>query len=62
MAPVTETVKLNVTELSISGSTRKLYCDTATVKAKPFVTKSFRKQVFHSLHDLSHPELRRLSG
>jgi len=52
---------LNVTKLSIPGSTKKLYCDTATATARPFVTKSFRKQVFHSLHDLSHLELRQPS-
>jgi len=46
---------LKITKLPIPGSTRKLFCDTATAIARPFVTKSFRKQVFQSLHDLSHP-------
>lgn len=37
------------------GSSNSLYCDTSTPTVRPFVTKEFRKQVFLSLHSLSHP-------
>lgn len=34
---------------------RPLYCDVSTSSPRPFVTTSFRRQVFDSLHQLSHP-------
>lgn len=54
-------------ELLKTGSTLKLervrvdeqnlqvYCDTSTHSPRPFITTSFRRQVFDSLHNLSHP-------
>ncbi|VDL63934.1 unnamed protein product [Hymenolepis diminuta] len=30
-------------------------CDVSTGIPRPFVTKAFRRQVFESLHNLSHP-------
>jgi len=32
-----------------------LYCDTSTPQPRPFVTEPFRRQVFDTLHGLSHP-------
>ena len=37
------------------GSDIKLYCDVATQPPRPYVTPELRKQVFDSLHCLSHP-------
>ncbi|XP_022816846.1 uncharacterized protein LOC111349827 [Spodoptera litura] len=53
-------------ELLTSGSTLKLvkmrtpdsdlhvYCDVSTSSPRPYITPAFRKQVFDSLHNLSH--------
>lgn len=35
-----------------------LYCDVSTDTARTFVTKPFRRQVFQSLHGLSHPGMK----
>ena len=32
-----------------------LYCDTSTGKPRPYLTKSYRRQVFETLHNMSHP-------
>jgi cleavage and polyadenylation specificity factor subunit 1 len=39
----------------ISGSTVELYCDTSAGKPRPYVPAPLRRQVFQSLHNLSHP-------
>jgi len=31
------------------------YCDTSTPQTRPFITTPFRRQVFDTLHGLSHP-------
>lgn len=46
---------LRLEKISLPGSSEKLYCDLSTNKPRPFVTHEFRKQVFESLHSLSHP-------
>lgn len=35
-----------------------IYCDISTDRIRPYVTTPFRRQVFRSLHDLSHPGIR----
>ena len=32
-----------------------LYCDTFTQQQRPFITTPFRRQIFDTLHGLSHP-------
>lgn len=45
---------LKLKKIQIPGTMATLFCDTSTQVARPFVTKQFRKQVFQSLHSLSH--------
>lgn len=40
---------------SLPSTDRRLYCDVNTNIARPYVTSEFRRQVFSSLHSLSHP-------
>lgn len=42
----------------IPGSLDTLYCDLSTGKPRPFVTAPFRRDIFDSLHNLSHPGAR----
>ncbi|XP_039309657.1 uncharacterized protein LOC120358687 [Solenopsis invicta] len=49
---------LKLTKIPIPGTEIKLYCDTSTQTARPYVTEPFRKQVFQALHGLSHPGIR----
>lgn len=46
---------LRLKKMNYPGSRTPLYCDISTSAPRPFVTKCFRKQVFQSLHSLSHP-------
>lgn len=43
---------LSLKMVKIPGTQTELYCDE---RNRPFVTKQFRRQVFESLHSLSHP-------
>lgn len=46
---------LKLQKLCTPGSQVPLYCDVSTSISRPFVPKFLRKQVFDSLHSLSHP-------
>lgn len=46
---------LQLQKMHIPGHQVPLYCDISTSVSRPFVTKNFRRQVFDSLHSLSHP-------
>lgn len=46
---------LHLQRIPYPGSQETLYCDVSTLTPRPFVPKSLRKQVFESLHSLSHP-------
>lgn len=46
---------LRLEKLFVSGSRVPLYCDVSTPATRPFVPNFFRKQVFNTLHSLSHP-------
>lgn len=46
---------LHLRKLKLPHSSFDLYCDVSTGKPRPFVTKDFRKPLFDSLHNLSHP-------
>ncbi|KAG6458433.1 hypothetical protein O3G_MSEX010849 [Manduca sexta] len=46
---------LRLKRLSIPNSRLELYCDVSTPTPRPFITKPLRKQLFDSLHSLSHP-------
>lgn len=38
-----------------------IYCDTTTTTLRPFVTPHFRRSVFDTIHNLSHPGIRATS-
>ena len=49
---------LRLKKLKIPNSSIEIYCDVSMPTPRPFVTKSFRKQIFDSLHSLSHPGIK----
>lgn len=46
---------LKLTKMTIPGTLTSLYCDHSTQTTRPYVAAELRKQVFNSLHSLSHP-------
>lgn len=46
---------LRLQKVPIPGTTTELFCDTSSDRPRPFITSPFRRQVFMSLHNLSHP-------
>ena len=44
-----------LTKLTITGISVKMYSVTSTGKPRPYVPSSLRRQIFDSLHSLSHP-------
>lgn len=49
---------LQLSALPFAGSSTDVICDSSTGAPRPVVPATFRKAVFHSLHDLSHPGTR----
>lgn len=39
----------------VSTSDATLYCDVSTPYPRPYITPAFRRQIYESLHNLSHP-------
>ena len=54
--PADTSIKLQT--LSLPDSTVPLICDISTGRVRPFVPSAFQKQVFRTLHSLSHPGIR----
>lgn len=46
---------LRLVKMNLPGSRTELYCDVSTTIPRPFVPTNLRRQVFDSLHSLSHP-------
>jgi len=46
---------LRLERVHIPGTDVSLYCGTSTSQPRPFITTPFRRQVFDTLHGLSHP-------
>lgn len=46
---------LTLRKATIPGTQIQLYCDDSNQVIRPFVTAPFRRQVFESIHSLSHP-------
>lgn len=46
---------LKIERVSIPGISLAVYCDVSTGKPRPFITYQYRRAVFESLHNLSHP-------
>ena len=49
---------LVVEAIPLANSPHPLYCDTSTGTQRPIVPQSWRRIIFKSLHDLSHPGIR----
>ncbi|GBO01107.1 Transposon Ty3-G Gag-Pol polyprotein [Araneus ventricosus] len=41
--------------LKVPGMDTELFCDISTGRCRPFVPKEFRRRIFETLHNLSHP-------
>ncbi|GBM05536.1 hypothetical protein AVEN_94810-1 [Araneus ventricosus] len=48
-------VGLELRPVHFASSEKSLYCDVSTGTVCPYVTKSFRRQIFKQIHNLSHP-------
>ncbi|GBO38074.1 hypothetical protein AVEN_219026-1 [Araneus ventricosus] len=46
---------LELRPIYFASSEKPLYCDVSTGTVCPYVTKSFRRQIFNQIHKLSHP-------
>lgn len=46
---------LKLEQVPIPGTNITLHCDVSLSRPRPFVTKKLRRQIFNSLHSLSHP-------
>ena len=49
---------LQLSAVPLPGTTTTLICDISTGTSRPFIPASFRRQVYNSLHSLSHPGIR----
>lgn len=50
--------KFALENMSIPGSTSKIWCETSTKKIRPYIPTSLRQQIFYSLHNVAHPGIR----
>jgi hypothetical protein len=46
---------IRLERVPIAGTGVTIYCDTSTPQQRPFMTTHFSRQVFDTLHGLSHP-------
>lgn len=46
---------LRLEKVNIPGSLSQLYCDVSSSTRRPYIPRELRRQVFESLHCLSHP-------
>lgn len=49
---------LTLSKMQWPNSNVQLYCDTSTRRIRPYVPSKFRRSVFNSVHNLSHPGTR----
>ena len=49
---------LSFAKVSLPMYSDQLLCDTSTSTPRPFVPETFRRTVFNSLHNISHPGIR----
>ncbi|GBL88924.1 hypothetical protein AVEN_159015-1 [Araneus ventricosus] len=50
---------LTLQKLQVPNTDVMLYCDISTKVIRPYIPKTHRYQVFHNLHDLAHPGVRK---
>jgi transposase InsO family protein len=53
-----ESSSLQFEEVPIPTSHNTIICDTSTGHPRPYVTPEFRRNIFDSIHNLSHPGIR----
>jgi cleavage and polyadenylation specificity factor subunit 1 len=49
---------LQLEKILVPGTSVKLYCDTSSGKPHPYIPSPLRRQIFDSLHSLSHPGIK----
>ena len=49
---------MQLDKILVPGTSVEMYCDTARNRPRPFVPSTLRRQVFDSLHSLSHPGIK----
>jgi hypothetical protein len=49
---------LHFKKISIPDSNKQMYCDVSTGVIRPYIPPQFRRQVFESIHNLSHSGIR----
>lgn len=49
---------LKLTKVPIPGTTIFIFCDTSTSRPRPFIPEDLRRQIFNSIHSMSHPGVR----
>ena len=54
--PLSSTVKLE--HVNVPGTTMHVWCETSTGCNRPYIPACLRKQIFHNVHDISHPGIR----
>ncbi|KAL7292017.1 hypothetical protein TKK_0014301 [Trichogramma kaykai] len=52
---------LDLRDVTLPGSDKRLFCDFSLGKCRPFITAPFRKQIFDCIHSLNHPSARATS-
>ncbi|GBL73005.1 Pro-Pol polyprotein [Araneus ventricosus] len=56
LKPYTYSLKFQF--LKVPGMDTELFCDVSTGRCRPFVPKEFHRQIFETIHNLSHPGVR----
>lgn len=49
---------LNFKKFPVFGTEKEIVCDVSTGIERPFIPKAFRRHVFESFHNMSHPSIR----
>jgi hypothetical protein len=52
------TTTLKLERILIPGNSVELYCDTLSGKHRPYIPSPLRRQIFNSVHSLSHPGIK----
>ncbi len=58
IAARTSITELQWTDIAIGNGSRTLLCDTSQGNPRPYIPRAWRRRVFESIHNLSHPSIR----
>ncbi|KAJ8722994.1 hypothetical protein PYW07_004174 [Mythimna separata] len=50
--------KYQIKKISIPNTNQSIHCEISAEHVRPYLTESFRKDVFYAIHNLSHPGAR----